>query len=613
MFIKLLKRFIPQFKWRIVAYILLNIICSICSVFSFIAIIPLVQIIFGISNQTIEYISTDNISSYSSALDILVNNILYNLQEHISIDGPIWVLIVLGCFVVLMSFLSNIVSYFAYWVRIPIRTGISRDLRWDAYYKIIHAPLDSFTKENKGDFVSRMTNDVEEIEYGVGSTLDMLIKDPIQIIIYTTTLVSISPTLTTYAMSSLIVVCVVVFVIGNKMKHISLLAQKLRGKILSTFEETIASLQIIKAYNAEDILKSKFERLNNFTRDTFNKQNRHFSLAWPCTDFLAVIIIVFVLCIGGILLLKGNVIIGAAEFIAFLCVLYSIIPPTRDMMKCTYGIRKSVASVERLIRITNLSKEDNDNKSKKIIPINNYMNNCALIEFKNISFSYDEIQVLKNVSFKIFKGKKIAVVGQIGSGKTSIINLILRFYKAQKGKIYFQGVDIDEYSYNDIRDQICYVSQDTIIFNDTIFNNIAIGKPGATMEEVIQAAKLAHIHDFIMTTPNQYDTNVGDRGSNLSGGQQQCITLARAFLKNAPIYIFDEATSSIDIEHESKIRKSIETILKEKTVIYITHRIYEINGFDNVLIVNDGNLVQSNHEGELNTLIDKYIRIINNN
>jgi ABC-type multidrug transport system fused ATPase/permease subunit len=278
-------------------------------------------------------------------------------------------------------------------------------------------------------------------------------------------------------------------------------------------------------------------------------------------------------------------------------------------MKCTYGIRKAVASVERLMRITNIAKEGGNN-DKEMQSSKNVYDSETLVEFKNVCFAYDEMPVLKNVSFKILRGKKVAIVGQIGSGKTSIINLILGFYETQQGEILFNGKNINEYNYHELRNQICYVSQESILFNDTIYNNIALGNPNATAEEIINAAKLAHIHDYIMSTPDKYDTCVGDRGSNLSGGQKQCVTLARAFLKNAQIYIYDEATSAIDIEHENKIKHSIEKILKDKTVIYITHRIYDIKGFDDVLIINDGNIFSKNKENEVDSLIDKYIKMI---
>ena len=414
-FIKLLIRFIPQFKGRIIAYISLNFLCSTCSVFSFIAIIPLIQILFKLSDKNFTYLETSNIESFSDFLDIIKNNIMFSLQEKISVYGEFKVLLMIGGFVILMSFLFNFISYFAYWVRIPIRTGISRDLRKDAYNKITSMPIKAFTKENRGDFVSRMTNDVEEVEYGIGTTLDMFIKDPIQIIVYIITMIGISSQLTLYAIIMITVVCVFVLLLGQVMQRISFDAQIKRGQILSAFEQTLGILPIVKSFNAQKMFQKKFDILNIKTQKVFNKQNRFYSLAWPSTDFLITVIIVLMLCLGGNLILCGKSDINPAVFIGFLGVLYSIISPIRDMMKCTFGIRKAMASVVRLNKILAINdeiineKKDSISESKEI----------PIIAIKDLSFKYDNESVLENISLQINKGQKVAILGATGSGKST--------------------------------------------------------------------------------------------------------------------------------------------------------------------------------------------------
>lgn len=570
-FTKLLLRFIPQFKWRIIAYIVLNFICSICSVFSFIAIIPFVQVLFGLSNETFQYVSLSEIVSFSNLLDVAKNNIMYYLQLQISTYGKVGALFMIGGFVVVMSFLSNLISYFAYWVRIPIRTGISRDLRKDAYHKIVNMPYSAFSKENRGDFVSRMTNDVEEIEYGIGTTLDMFIKDPVQIIVYIVTMFGISSQLTLYGLLLLLSTCTLILVLGKTMQSISFIAQTKRGMILSFFEQTLGVLPLIKSHNAEQTIEGKFNTLNISAQKTFNKQNRFYSLAWPCTDFLIVSIIVVMLCVGGRLILTGQSSFGPAALIGFLGVFYSLIIPVRDMMKCTFGIRKAIASVSRLNKV--LSIEDEQNQGNKIWEINETHNNIPLIDFDDVSFKFDEVNCLQNISLKIYTGQKIAILGDTGVGKSTMANLIVRLFDNHAGCIKLSGVDIKQYDKKSIRDNISYVTQDPLLLNDTIYNNICFGLGECSKESVIAAAQRVHIHDFIMSLPDGYETVIGDRGMNLSGGQRQCVALARAVLKDSPIIVLDEATASLDLRMEDLIMKEMDSFCVGKTMIYITHSI----------------------------------------
>lgn len=570
-FFKLLCRFIPLYKWRILAYVVLNIVCSICNVFSFIAIIPLLQILFGVSDESFSLVNSSEITSYDSALDAAKNNVLYFLQEQITTHGTIWVLFAIGAFVLTMSLLFNVISYFAYWVRIPIRTGISKELRKDAYNKILQIPVLSFSKENRGDFVSRMTSDIEEIEYGIGTTLDMLIKDPVQIIVYITTLVGLSAVLTGYAMSMLVAVVVIVLLIGKWMKKISHKAQSQRGQVLSFFEQTLGALHIIKAYNVTDGFRSRFASLNGSITNTFNRQNRFYSLAWPCTDFLIVLIIVCMMCVGGNLILTGKSSIGPATFIGFLCVFYSLNAPMRDLMKCTFGIRKAIASVERLNKVLHINDEQLTTES----PNNNIALNLDLSrplwELQNISFAYGVSPLWKDLNLQIFPNQHTLIVGNVGSGKSSLACLLIRFFEPASGKILFYGQDVKDIDKTYIREQVSYASQTPILLNDSIFNNIVFGDDSFTMDDVIEVSKNVHIHDFIMSLPDKYDTIIGDRGSLLSGGQKQCISLARALIRKKPILIMDEVTSSLDKELMRNVYEFIHNSPDIKSIIEIAH------------------------------------------
>ena len=587
-FIRILGNFISKYKWRIVIYIILNIVCSICSVFSFAAIVPLLNILFGISDKGIEKFSEDNISSWADFLEYEKNNILHYLQEQISIKGPAWTLVEICLFFVFMTLLFDVISLLAYWVRIPIRTGISRDLRKDAYSKITRMSLSSFTKENKGDFVSRMTSDVEEIDYGIGTTLDMFIKDPVQIIVYIVAMFGISAMLSWYALGMLLVTSVIVFIVGKRMKAISLVAQAQRGQILSTFEQTIGALRIVKAFNAEERLEKRFSSLNNSARNTFNHQNMHYSYAWPSTDFLIVLSIGIMLCIGGTAILAGKSNITASDLMCFLVVFCSVNSPMRDMMKCTFGIRKAMASAQRYNKIMSIEDDTHSDSSKQVEKTKSHS-----LTYDNVDFAYDEKPVLSKTSFCIKSGEHIALVGATGSGKTSIVNLLMKFHEVNNGNIYIDDINIKDIQTKEVRNCISYVGQECILFNDTIFNNIAIAIDDANEADVIEAAKNAHIHEFIMSLPEKYNTMVGDNGLSLSGGQRQCICLARAFLKNSSIYIFDESTSALDQSLEEKVIKTIDRICADKTLVFITHKLLASMHFDNIYTVEDGVVIQS--------------------
>ena len=594
-FFKLLLRFIPKYKGRIMAYILMNFIASIFSVFSFIALIPLIQLLFGLSDKTFGHIDIQGLSSYEEILDAIKNNIMYFLQEQIIANGKTWVLFAIGGFVVLMSFLFNIISYFAYWVRIPIRTSISRELRQDAYNRIVNMSILAFSKENRGDFVSRMTNDVDEIDYGIGTTLDMFIKDPIQIIVYIVTMVSISSSLTIYGMSILLIICTFILYLGKIMQRITFDAQTNKGKILSMYEQTIGALSLVKSYNAERNFSEKFSILNVDTQHIFNKQNRFYTLAWTYTDFSLVAVLVIILCGSGRLILNGKSNIAPATLIGFLMVFYSLISPMRDLMKCTFGIRKAMASVERLNRVLHIKQESNFPHEKLIIQ----HTNKPIIELCDVSFRYEKSDTLKNISIKVMEGQRITVLGSTGSGKSTMAGLMALLYKQDKGNILINGNTINMYSISSIKENIAFAIQDPLLLQDTISYNISLGNDKYSKEDIMKAAQKAHIHDFIMSLPEQYDSMIGDRGTLLSNGQKQCIALARAFLKDAPIYILDEATSAMDPELEASVLNVLVNSFPPKTIIIITHRVCTSLGADYVYVMDNGKIVEKGTPNEL--------------
>lgn len=595
-FLKLLGRFIPIFKWRIIAYILLNVLASICSAFSFMAVIPLLKVLFGLSDTTFEYINLATIHSYSEWVDALVNNVMYLLQEQITLHGPIRALMLIGVFILTMSFLSNVISYFAYWVRIPIRTGISRDLRRDAYAKILNMKLPAFSNENRGDFVSRMTNDVEEIDYGIGSTLDMLIKDPVNVVVLVVAMSGISGSLTIYSLILATISAVIVFMLGKYMTTISLKAQALKGKLLSAFEQTVGGLSTVKAFNAEGRFASCFSKVNNDARNAFNKSNRYYSIAWPSMDFFLTFSLVLMLCIGGRLIFSGESSLQASELIGFLVIFFSIISPMRDMLKCTFGIRKAIASLNRYEKVSGIETEND--KGLTFVPDDN----APILSFDHVAKSYGGISILKDVTFNIDKQQRVAIVGNAGAGKTTIAKLAARFIDPSSGHILFCGQDISLLKKSELRKHICYVGQDTTMFNDSIRNNITLLSDTITDDDIIRVSNLLGIHDYIMGLPDGYDTIIGDRGLKLSGGQKQCLCIARALLCNPSIIIFDESTAALDAETESVVQSAISICQGDKTILFISHQKTSILSADKVVAISDGQVVE---EGTPSSLLKK--------
>ena len=572
-FLKLFARSIPRYRGYLAIYILFLILSNVLGLFGFAAIIPILRILFGLSDANLTALRFDDCSNIEDYVNTLENNFFFYLQNQIDIHGSIWVLSMLCLFVVSVSLLSNVTSYFAYYFRIPIRTGVSRDIRAKLYNKVLFMPVGYFTKNDKGDFISRMTSDAEEVEYGIASALDMLIEYPVAIIVYVITLLGISWKLTLPVLGAMAVVIGIVYVLGKYMKQIALRGQRQRGKILSVFERTVSSLKILKIYNLEERSSDGFRCLNDKTRITFNHLNRQYSIAFPLTDLLLTIVTAFLMWFGGKAILNGDFILDTSIFIYYIIVFHSLIRPMRSFMKSTFAIQKSIASVERIGKILEIEADEDHPQIQKPIPLQlDGSDNERVLEFDGVTFSYSSgYSVLNNVSFSVGKNQTILIEGNMGSGKTTMMDLILKLYKVDKGSIRFCGININDIGTKELRGKIGYVNQNTVLMNDTIKQNITLGDPNISEEQVILSTHITQIHDFIESLPEGYNTVVGEEGSLLSGGQRQCIALARAIVRDPLLLILDEATSAMDSETERNVLCEIKKMMRDKSLIIISH------------------------------------------
>lgn len=600
-FFYVLRRFVPPYKKYLFYTILFNILTAMLNIFSFSLIIPILQILFKIDNKVYEYIPFDTATDFKEAL---INNFYYYVTNMIGEYGESITLLFLGLFLITMTFFKTGCYFLSSACIIPMRTGIVRDLRVSVFDKILELPLGFFSNERKGDIIARISGDVGEVENSIMSSLDMLFKNPILIISYFTTLMMLSWQLTLFTLVVLPGMGWMMGKIGRKLKRNSLEAQSKWSDIMSEVDETLGGLRIIMAFNAQNKIRKRFLNTNNSYKDIIGRVSMRQQLAHPVSEFLGTVLIVAVLWFGGTLILKEQSMIDASSFIFYLVILYSLINPLKDFAKASYNIPKGLASVERIDKIM---KAQNDMpEPEKPISVKEFKDS---IELKNVSFKYDTKWVLRNINLTIKKGKTIALVGQSGSGKSTLVDLIPRFRDTVEGEVCLDGINVKDISFKDLRALMGNVNQEAILFNDTFFNNISFGVQDATMEQVIEAAKIANAHDFIMDTEGGYNTMIGDRGGKLSGGQRQRISIARAILKNPPILILDEATSALDTESERMVQDALEKLMKNRTTIAIAHRLSTIRNADEICVMHEGEIVERGKHEELIALNGYYKKL----
>ena len=610
-FLQILRRFVPPYKKYLVWSVVFNILSAILNIFSFAALIPLLQILFKVDTGA----KATQVMALSdgSLKDVLANNVNYYTQLFISDCGPTTTLLIIGLIMGFMTFLKTGAYFLSSASIIPVRTGVVCDIRNQLYQKITSLSLSFFSEERKGDIIARMSGDVQEVDSSVMSSLDLLFKNPILVLIYFITLMFISWQLTIFTLLFVPLFASLMGIVGRKLKQGSITAQALWSDTMSQVEETLGGLRIIKAFCAEAIMNQRFQKVNSMYRNDIMRVNIRQQMAHPMSEFLGTIMIIVVLWFGGTLVLGKYPVISGPTFIYYLVILYSILNPLKEISKAGYSIAKGLASMERIDKILMAESAIKEVEQPKHIDSFNHQ-----IEFRNVSFAYDTIVkengttepkwVLRNINLIIPKGKTIALVGQSGSGKSTLLDLIPRYYDVQEGEILIDGININELSIHDLRHLIGNVNQEAILFNDTFKNNITFGV-SADNTKVIEAAKIANAHDFISQTEKGYETNIGDRGGRLSGGQRQRVSIARAILKNPPILILDEATSALDTESERLVQDALYKLMKTRTTIAVAHRLSTIKNSDEICVMHEGEIVERGTHKELMLLNGYYKKL----
>ena len=598
-FLQILRRFVPPYKKYLGLSILFNILSAVLNIFSFAALIPILQILFQVDGgiRVNEYMHWNG--DWGSIKEVATNNLYYYIQEFIVVHSASTALLVIGVFLAFMTFLKTGAYFLSSATIIPIRTGIVRDIRNQIYQKINSLSLGFFSEERKGDIIARMSGDVQEVESSIMSSLDMLFKNPILILFYFITLICISWQLTLFTILFVPPFGWFMGVVGKKLKAHSIEAQALWSDTMSMVEETLSGLRIIKAFCAEDKMNKRFDQVNSSYRDNIMRVNIRQQMAHPMSEFLGTILIVVVLWFGGILVLDYGRIDGPT-IIFYLVMLYSIINPLKEFSKASYNIPKGLASMERIDKILQAEVEIKDKENPEHISSFEHQ-----IEFRHVSFAYTDrksaelVYVLKDINLVIPKGKTVALVGQSGSGKSTMVDLIPRYYDVQEGEVLIDGINVKDLAVHDLRMLIGNVNQEAILFNASFKDNIRFGKTDATDEEIANAAKIANAYEFITKSEKGFDTNIGDRGGRLSGGQRQRVSIARAILKNPPILILDEATSALDTESERLVQDALEKLMKTRTTVAVAHRLSTIKHADEICVLHEGKIVERGTHEEL--------------
>ena len=600
-FFVILRRFVPPYKKYVALNIICNILSAILTLFSFAIIIPILEMLFKVREDVYEFIPWGS----ESFKDVAINNFYYATQEAIIDYGPAATLAGLAALLVVMTALKTGVSYLCSFFIIPMRNGIVRDIRNYVFNKMVSLPISFFTAARKGDVMARMTGDVAEIENSIMQSLDMMFKNPIMIISCLAMMFAISWKLTVFVLVLLPLAGMVMGAVGKSLKRQSLEQQNQWGVLMSNIEECLGGLRIIKAFNAEDKVRNRFHQENQKFYRLSNRITRRQALAHPMSEFLGTCAIAIVLWFGGSLILDGNSSLNASEFIYYMVIFYTIINPAKDLSKAMYSIQKGLASMDRVDRILNATNPIQDPEHpKEIKHLEGHVN------YDHVSFAYADREVLHDVSLDIPAGATVALVGQSGSGKSTMADLLPRFYDVNKGEIRVDGIPIRDLRVHDLRSFMGNVNQEAILFNDTFYNNITFGVADATREQVEQAAKIANAHDFIMASENGYDTNIGDRGCRLSGGQRQRISIARAILKNPRFLILDEATSALDTESEKLVQEALDRLMKGRTTLVIAHRLSTIKNADIICVLHEGQIVEHGTHDELIALNGYYKHLV---